>query len=255
MDGFERQGGRFFSRMDARAWTSLGVSLFLLAVISVLFVYGRGWLHLDEEGRLGELVLKAASPPFTLAGVVSVYLLATLTGYPQLHLLGMTMLAIPGEWGALHAFLATMASAVFTFWLGHALCGRFIRRLDANWARAAFGFLDRHAVFLSFVFQVVPLGPYLVINAIIGALRVPFWKFVIGAGLGVVLKIGLVLAIAALSPDASLFEARIVALVDFFQIREWADFAILAALGAASAGVLVSLRALLIRLFREGRKE
>jgi len=49
---FLRRLGRFLSSMDAKAITSLGVSVFLLLFVVFMLAFGQQWLNLDSEGQL-----------------------------------------------------------------------------------------------------------------------------------------------------------------------------------------------------------
>ncbi|MEK7386685.1 MAG: hypothetical protein AABZ83_09585, partial [candidate division NC10 bacterium] len=44
--------GRFLTAMDAKAITSLSVSVILLIFVVLMFFYGQRWLHLNDEATL-----------------------------------------------------------------------------------------------------------------------------------------------------------------------------------------------------------
>lgn len=251
---FLRRLGRFLTAMDAKAMTSLGVSLLLLVFVVLMFLYGQQWLHLNEEGVAVELMAKAADSPWAVVGVVSVYVLLALTGFPQILLFTATILAFGAQAGALYAWLATMVSATFTFGLGHVLGGRWVKRFGGDRVQSMIDFLGRHAILASGLVRVVPSAPFIVVNAAAGAAHMPLWKFWIGTGVGIVPKIALVAAIGVFAPDQAALKQGVSGIVDFFTSREPKDLAIMALIIPAWLALLLATRWLYMRMRRRDQK-
>ncbi|MBB5518370.1 TVP38/TMEM64 family protein [Amphiplicatus metriothermophilus] len=248
---FLRHLGRFLNSMDARAMTSLGVSAALLVFVILMFAYGQQWLHLDQEGKLTGLLARAANSPWALVGVISVYVLLALTGFPQILLFTATVLTFGPATGALYAWIATMASATFTFFLGHMLGGSWARRLGGERAQSMIDFLGRHGIMASGIIRVVPSAPFIVVNAAAGAAHIPLWKYWAGTGVGIIPKIALVAAIGALAPDQSILREGVHAVVAFFQSREPRDLALMALIIPAWLAFLLLMRRAYIRMRRK----
>ena len=250
MFAFVRRLNRFLSTMDAKAWTSLGVSLALLGFVIAMFVYGQRWLHLDQEGRLTELMMRSAASPWAILGVVSVYVLLALTGFPQILLFTATVIAFGPKTGALYSWFATMVSATITFALGHMFGGRWVKKFGGERAQATINFLGRHAILASGLVRVVPSAPFIVVNAAAGAAHLPLWKYWVGTGVGIVPKIALVAVIGALAPDSAALKEGVGGLVGFFTSRQPGDLAIMALIIPAWLAFLLAVRWYYLRLRR-----
>jgi uncharacterized membrane protein YdjX (TVP38/TMEM64 family) len=250
MFAFVRGLARFLNNMDAKAMTSLGVSITLLVFVVLMFAYGQSWLSLEEDGKLTEMMAKAAGHPMALVGVISVYVLLALTGFPQILLFAATVITFGPQTGSLYAWLATMASATFTFGLGHALGGSWIRRFGGERVNATIGFLGHHGILACGLVRVVPSAPFIVVNAAAGAAHIPLWKFWAGTGIGIVPKIALVAIIGAVSPSQAVLKQGVSGIVEFFTSREPRDLAIMALIIPAWLGLLLATRWFYMRLRR-----
>lgn len=249
MFSFVRQMARFLNNMDAKAITSLSVSLILLAFVVLMFLYGKSWLDLDE-GKLSELMANAAAHPYALLGVISVYSLLGLTGFPQILLFAATVIAFGPQTGALYAWIATMVSATLNFGLGHALGGRWVKRFGGERVHATIGFLSRHGIIACGIIRVVPSAPFIVVNAAAGAAHIPLWKFWTGTGVGIIPKIAVVALLAAFSPDQSVLKQGVSGVVDFFTSRAPRDLAVMALIIPAWLGLLLGARWVYVRMRR-----
>lgn len=221
---------RFLARMDAKTATSLAVSLTLLGFVVSMFFFGQHWLELDDEDMLTGLMARAAGSPLALIGVVSVYVLLALTGFPQILLFTATVIAFGPSLGAAYSWIGTMASATFTFGLGHFLGGRWVRRYGGERVQSTIDFLGRRGILASGLVRVVPSAPFIVVNAAAGAAHMPLWKFWFGTGVGIIPKIALVAVLGAFTPDKASLQQGIDGVVDFFLSRNPRDLALLALL-------------------------
>lgn len=248
---FLRRLSRFLTSMDAKAATSLAVSVVLLGFVIFMLLFGQAWMNLDDDGQLNQLsqLLSAASQsPYAVIGVVSIFSLLALTGFPQILLIAATVIVFGARSGALYAWVATMASATLTFGLGHFLGGRWVRRMGGDRAQRTVNFLSNHGVLASALIRVVPSAPFIVVNAAAGAAHIPMWKFWLGTGAGIVPKITLVAVLAALTPDSKTLSEGVTGVVDFFTSREPQDVAIIAGVIAAWLGLLLLVRYIYRRL-------
>ncbi|MEQ8748651.1 MAG: VTT domain-containing protein, partial [Amphiplicatus sp.] len=177
-----------------------------------------------------------------------------LTGFPQILLFAATVLVFGPEKGALYAWLATMTSATFTFFIGHALGGGWVRKLGPERVQSTIDFLTRHGIVASGLIRVVPSAPFVVVNAAAGAAHIPLWKYLLGTGIGIVPKILLVAGIGVFLPEPGQLTAEIGDIVAFFQSREPKDLAILAAIILGWLAFLYVMRLVYVRLRRRDQK-
>ncbi len=245
-----RQLGRFLNAMDAKAITSLSVSVILLVFVILMFTFGQQWLHLSDEGALTALMARAAGSPLAIFGVISVYALLALTGFPQILLITATVIAFGPKDGAIFAWIATMSSGTLTFGLGHFLGGRWVRRLGGDRVQRTINFLGSHGVVASGLVRVVPSAPFIVVNAAAGAAHIPLWKFWTGTGIGIIPKILLVALIGAMVSDIDVLQQGVAGILDFFTSREPMDLAIIALIITLWLAFLLLMRLIYRRLRR-----
>ena len=239
---FLRRLGRFLTTMDARAMTSLAVSVTLLVFVILMFIYGQQWLQLHDDRDLMAMMERAARSPLAMIGVISVFSLLALTGFPQILLITATVIAFGPQAGAIYSWIATMASATLTFWLGHLLGGTWVRRIGGERVQRTINFSGHHGIVASGLVRVVPSAPFIVVNAAAGAANIPLWKFWVGTGIGIIPKILVVAVIGAFTPDASVLRDGVAGVLDFFTSRQPRDLAIIVAVIAGWLAFLLLVR-------------
>ncbi|MEO1152154.1 MAG: VTT domain-containing protein [Pseudomonadota bacterium] len=204
MGEFFKVWGEAFSRMDQKSWASLGVTFFLLTGLLTVYFFGQQWLHLEGGapggGGVSELMARAGTAPLALLAVIIVFVLLAMTGFPQVLLITASVLTFGAVTGAAYAWIATLVSASVTFFLGHLMGAGWVARLNGKRARAMNDFLGRRGIMASGLIRVIPSAPFIVVNAAAGAAPLPFWKFALGTGLGIIPKIALVAGLGALAP-------------------------------------------------------
>ena len=242
--------GHFLNNMDAKAVTSLGVSLVLLTFVVLMFVFGQQWLQLDDESALKQIMDRAYTSRWAVMGVISVYVLLALTGFPQILLITATVLTFGPQNGAFYSWVATMVSATFTFGLGHLLGGAWVRRFGGDRVQRTINFLGRHGILASALVRVVPSAPFIVVNAAAGAAHIPMWKFWAGTGAGIIPKILVVAAIGAFAPDQDVLESGVSGVLAFFTSREPRDIAIIGLIIVLWLAFLLFVRWIYLRMRR-----
>lgn len=252
---FLRRLGRFLTSMDAKAITSLAVSVALLAFVVLMLAFGQQWFNLEQEGRLSALLAEAAEHPFAILGVISIFAFLALTGFPQILLITATVIVFGPRNGAIYSWIATMASATLTFGLGHFLGGRWVRRFGAERVQRTIDFIGRHGIVASGLIRVVPSAPFIVVNAAAGAAHIPLWKYWAGTGLGIIPKIAMVAVLAAFTHDPDALREGMGGAYEFFTSRNPRDLAVIAGIIAGWLGFLLLVRLLYRRLRRSARDE
>lgn len=245
---FLRLLGRFLNSMDAKAITSLAVSIILLVFAVLMFLYGRQWLHLNDDTQIVEMLARAADSPLAVIGVISVFSLLAMAAFPQILLITAAVIAFGPRDGAIYSWIATMASATLTFALGHFLGGRWVKRLGGERVQRTINFIGNHGILASALVRVVPSAPFIVVNAAAGAAHIPLWKFWAGTGAGIIPKILVIAILGALAPDADILSEGVAGVVEFFTSREPRDLALIALVVAAWLGFLLIIRLIYRRL-------
>ncbi len=189
---------RFLTSMDAKAGTSLLVSVALLLFLVFLFVFGESSALLAEGGAVRVFLADLAGSPWAVFAVMAAFALLALIGAPQFVLIGVTVSIFGPRDGAIYAWAATMASATLTFAIGHFLGAGWLERMGER-VTMLVAFLGRHGILASALIRVVPSAPFIVVNAAAGAARIPLWKYWAGSGVGIVPKIALVAALGAVA--------------------------------------------------------
>jgi uncharacterized membrane protein YdjX (TVP38/TMEM64 family) len=247
---FLRRLGRFLTAMDAKAITSLAVSVILLVFVVLMVAYGQQWLNLDREGEVARLLAAAAESPWAVIGVISIFSLLAMAAFPQILLITATIVVFGPKNGAIYSWIATMASATLTFGLGHFLGGRWVRRFGGERVQRTINFIGRHGVLASGLVRVVPSAPFIVVNAAAGAAHIPMWKYWAGTGIGIVPKILVVALLAAFTPDTHALRDGVEGVVDFFTTRDPAHLSLVALIIAAWLAFLILVRWIYRRLRR-----
>ncbi len=247
---FLRRLGRFLNSMDAKAITSLSVSIVLLIFVVLMFLYGQQWLQLSDDGKLTEMMGRAAASHWAIFGVISVFCLLALTAFPQILLITATVIAFGPVNGAIYSWVATMASGTLTFGLGHFLGGRWVRRLGGERVQRTINFIGHHGIVASGLVRVVPSAPFIVVNAAAGAAHIPLWKFWAGTGIGIMPKILVVALLSLFAPDAHVLKDGISGVVDFFTSRAPEDLALAALIIVGWLGFLLLVRWIYRRMRR-----
>jgi uncharacterized membrane protein YdjX (TVP38/TMEM64 family) len=242
--------GRFLTSMDAKAATSLGVSVALMLVVLALFFFGGRYIHVDDEGRLAAWLAEFSRSPMAVPAVMAVFIVLALTGFPQWFLIAGTILAFGARDGALYSWLATMMSATVTFALGRFMGGAVVERFGGARTRATIDFIGRHGILASGLIRVVPSGPFILVNAAAGAARVPLWKYLAGTSVGIVPKILIVAALSTLAPGERTFAGGLAGLYHFVTSLTAADWALFAAVVCGWIGLLLGVRRVYIALRR-----
>lgn len=183
--------GRFLNNLDARALTSAGVSILILAVIAVLVLFGQELLGLDRDGMRQFLAAVQASP-WSFLAVALLFTSLAMVGFPQAVLFAGTV-AVFGPWqGSLFAWAATMVSSAATFALGRMFGARWVRKISAGRAQTMIAVMQRRGLLASMIVRWTPSAPFIVINSICGASGMAYWKFAAGTGIGILPKLALI---------------------------------------------------------------
>jgi uncharacterized membrane protein YdjX (TVP38/TMEM64 family) len=228
---FMRRVVDFLLNMEAKRWRTLAVTLLLLAGIIALFALGKTQLALGADDRLEHWLAGYRIGPWGLAAAVLVFTLSAFIGVPQFLLIAACVVAFGPWFGFLYSWIATIASAAVTYWLGRGPTARTLERYGGGTVERIRKFVGRNAFSASFIIRNVPSAPFIVVNMAFGAVRASFPAYLAGCALGVLPKTALVAFfggsfMAAVSGDGiwtSVILAAVagVWLVLMLAVREW----------------------------------
>ncbi|QBQ47886.1 TVP38/TMEM64 family protein [Brevundimonas naejangsanensis] len=221
----------FLLNMEARRWRTLAVTLLLLGGIVALFALGKTQLALGAEDRLEDWLAGYRVGPWGLVAAVVVFTLSAFIGVPQFLLIAACVVAFGPWFGFLYSWIATIASAAVTYWLGRGPTARTLERYGGGTVERIRRFVGRNAFSASFIIRNVPSAPFIVVNMAFGAVRASFPAYLAGCALGVLPKTALVAFfggsfMAAVSGDGvwtSVILAAVAAvwLLLMLAVREW----------------------------------
>jgi len=164
----------FLLNMEAKRWRTLAVTLLLLAGIIALFALGKTQLALGAEDRLEHWLAGYRIGPWGLAAAVLVFTLSAFIGVPQFLLIAACVVAFGPWFGFLYSWIATIASAAVTYWLGRGPTARTLERYGGGTVERIRKFVGRNAFSASFIIRNVPSAPFIVVNMAFGAVRASF---------------------------------------------------------------------------------
>jgi uncharacterized membrane protein YdjX (TVP38/TMEM64 family) len=187
----------FFLNMESKRWRALLATLLLFAVIVALFAVGKSSLGLGHgaegaEARLEQWLTGFRSGPWGLFAAILLFTLSAFLGVPQFILIAACVVAFGPWFGFAYSWIATVASAAATYWLGRGPTARFVERFGGKTMGRMTRFVGQNAFYASFMIRNVPSAPFIVVNMAFGAARASFWGFLGGCALGVLPKTALV---------------------------------------------------------------
>lgn len=132
---------------------------------------------------------KLAEAPYAIPGTVLIYTVAAFAGAPQWMLHGGSVLAFGPIFGSFMAWISTMVSASFDFWLGRRMGSERVGKFGGNLVKKFIAIIRRHGFWTSLTVRVVPSGPFVVINMAAGVAGMTFLAFLAGTAIGIIPKI------------------------------------------------------------------
>jgi len=164
----------------------------VLGAMTALFAVGKSQLGLDAEARLEAWLGGFRHGPWGLPAAVIVFTVAAFFGAPQFILIAACVVAFGPWFGFLYSWIATVASAAVTYWMGRGPTARVLERHGGKTVGRLTRFVGQNAFYASFMIRNVPSAPFIVVNMAFGAARASFPGFLAGCALGVLPKTALV---------------------------------------------------------------
>src|SRR5690606_8540247 len=134
----------FILNMEARRWRAALAAALLLGLTVALLMVGKSQLGLDAEERLEAWLQGYAGSPWAFAATVVLFIVSAFIGAPQFILIAACVVAF-GPWsGFLYSWVATVVSAVVTYWLGRGPTARLVDRFSGRTLKRLKGFVGKN---------------------------------------------------------------------------------------------------------------
>ncbi len=167
-----------------------------VVVLVIALVVALVWSNLTAQSGadIAEKVegLMAQTRSYAWAPVLAVALLVMLNvaGVPLMILTaGTTIVFDDAIQGFGYSWTASMIGASVGFWLGRFSGGDLLRGFGGDKINAVSERLGRRGLLACILIRLVPTAPAIVVNMVIGASHIAFWKFVVGTAIGVAPKL------------------------------------------------------------------
>lgn len=182
----------FILNMEARRWRAAAATVLLLGATVALLAVGKSQFGLAAEEKLEAWLQGYAGSPWAFAATVVLFIVAAFIGAPQFILIAACVVAFGPSLGFWYSWVATVASAGVTYWMGRGPTARLLDRVGGETLGRLKRFVGRNAFYASFMIRNVPSAPFIVVNVAFGATRANFPLFLAGCALGVLPKTALV---------------------------------------------------------------
>ncbi len=168
------------SRRTLRLFLSVLGGLILLAGLWRFTPLG-DWLDRERLVALGSALRATIDMPL---GVLAAYVAGGLVAFPVTLLHAVTGVVYPFPQGFFYALGGSLLSATATYGLGRLLGKEALRRLTGRRINRISRKLARKGWITVMVVRNLPVAPFSVVNAVVGASRIRFWDYLVGTALG-----------------------------------------------------------------------
>jgi uncharacterized membrane protein YdjX (TVP38/TMEM64 family) len=190
--GIAAQLADFINNMDARAWRAFAVTIALLVVAFAILAVGRLYYADEIEHFVKASLGGAERGHWGLPATIAIFCITSLVAAPQVVLIAACVVAFGPERGFWYAWIATVASGAFTYWLGALGSTQTVRRFGGATGGRFTRFMGKNSFLASFIVRSLPTAPFIVVNVAFGAAKVNFWAYLGGLTLGVLPKTAIV---------------------------------------------------------------
>ncbi|MEC9406657.1 MAG: VTT domain-containing protein [Pseudomonadota bacterium] len=140
--------------------------------------------QLAEPERVAELLGQYVDSPWAPATVLVIYLVGNALLFPTI-VLNMTMILTLGAgWGFVYAMYGSMAAGLAGYLLGRLFGRKPLQKLEIRRLERSIDMLRKSGVVGLAVLRLVPIAPYPVVNAVLGAAGIGLVVYSIGTFLG-----------------------------------------------------------------------
>ena len=167
-----------------------------LVLVAIAVVVALVWSHLSAQGdgdiasKVQALMVETRSLAWAPVVAVGLLVLLNVAGVPLMVLTaGTTIVFDNAVDGFAYSWTASIIGACIGFWLGKFSGGELLRGFGGDKINDVSERLGRRGLLACVIVRLVPTAPAIVVNMVIGASHIPFWKFVLGTGIGIAPKL------------------------------------------------------------------
>lgn len=170
--------------------TSLLKQWFFWAWVVLLLGFALLTFAIDfKPASIAQWFETAAQSVFAIPATILIYMLGAFASAPQWMLHGGAVFAFGPVQGAIIAWVATMISASFDFWLGRRLGTKRVRAFGGNILNRLIETVKSHGFLTALLVRIVPTGPFVLVNLAAGVSGMRFFSFFLGTAIGILPKI------------------------------------------------------------------
>lgn len=159
------------------------VALLLVAALVLLWRYTPLSEYADPD-RLRVSLQSVTAGPFAPLIVIAIYVLTGFIAFPVTVLIVVTAASF-GLWtGLLYALAGSLSSALATYVAGRTLGPGMLRNIFGPGINRISRGIGKRGVLTMMTVRLVPVAPFMLVNLVAGALRVPVVDYMIGTLLG-----------------------------------------------------------------------
>lgn len=179
---------QFFTQMDRKALRAVAVLMCMFIIVAAVLFIARANFQLSQDGLM-QALSSFADSPWGLPLTITIFTGAAFIGAPQWLLIAATVLAFGPQTGGIYAWLATLFSASFDFWLARYIGAARIEALSGKFLARIIALVRRNGFMTSLAVRLVPTGPFVLVNMAAGVSGLRFLSFFAGTALGIIPKI------------------------------------------------------------------
>jgi len=168
-------------------------NVFFWIIVVQIFVLGIVTISIDfKPAAIAAWFQTFGQSIFAFPATIGIYILAAFVNVPQMMLHAGVILTFGPVIGSVIAWVATMISASFNFWLGQRMGADRISKISSGNLTKVLRIIRKHGFLASMGVRVVPTGPFILVNMAAGVTHMKFSHFFVGTAIGIIPKIALV---------------------------------------------------------------
>lgn len=174
--------------MDDTAFRAAAIILVMFTCTAATIFIARTYFDISQDDVSGAMLSMRGSI-WALPLTIVIFTAAAFMGMPQWLLIAAAVLAFGPVHGGVYAWIATMISASFDFWLARRIGAKRIEDLSGAFLARIITLVRRNGFLTSFAVRLVPTGPFILVNMAAGVSGLSFAAFISGTALGIIPKI------------------------------------------------------------------
>lgn len=211
-----------------QAWRWLLLAVYVAILVGLAMLWRdpsmHHWIEPESLSRLGK---ELADSPLGVLAVMGGYVVAVLVGMPIVVLTTVGALVFPPWPGMAYTMCGMLLGALVTFGIGRFTGAQTMDRWTKGRLSLVAKHLHRRGLVTVIIVRVLPLAPFVMVNMVMGALRVRLRDFLLGSFIGLLpATIGIFLLMDRLqavwrSPDITSYAALAGCVIGLVLLSVW----------------------------------